>query len=210
MTIPSIPRSTWILWLVLALPAALLLAGYLRDTLVYGEIVHSSGEFGARLLIVTMAATPLCLMFPGTRLPQWLMRHRRHFGVASFCYVLLHAWVYVARQADIGKLIDDAREAGMWTGWAGFVLLLLLAATSNSWSVRLLQRAWKRLHRLVYAAAILSCLHWVLVAFDRTAAIVHFAILGTLEGYRVWKVHFSPRRAASNAPERTSQAAPPG
>jgi methionine sulfoxide reductase heme-binding subunit len=200
MAIRSISRSTWALWLLLALPAGLLLAGYLSDRLVYGEIVHSSGEYGARLLIATLAATPLCLMFPGARLPQWLMRHRRHIGVASFCYVLLHTGVYVARQSDIGKLIDDAREAGMWTAWAGFVLLLLLAATSNGWSVRLLQRAWKKLHRLVYAAAILSYLHWVLVAFDRTAATVHFAILGVLEGYRVWKVYFASRRAATVAP----------
>jgi sulfoxide reductase heme-binding subunit YedZ len=189
-------RSTAVLWLILALPAILLLVGYLRDTL---EFVHASGEFGARLLIVTLAVTPLGLMFPGARWPRWLMQHRRHLGVASFCYVLLHTGVYVARQADFGKLLDDAREAGMWTAWVGLVLLLLLAATSNEWSVRLLQRGWKRLHRWVYAAAILSYLHWVLVAFDRTAATVHFTLLALLEGYRIWKVYFAAKRAATEA-----------
>src|SRR5262245_16358196 len=140
----SLSRSTWVLWLLLALPAIWLLVGYLRDSLVYGEVVHVSGEYAARLLIATLAVTPLCLMFPGASWPRWLMRHRRHLGVASFGYVLLHAWVYVARQADLGKLIADAREAGMWTAWIGFALLLLLAATSNEWSVRLLQGAWKK------------------------------------------------------------------
>jgi sulfoxide reductase heme-binding subunit YedZ len=193
-------RSTWVLWLILALPGIWLLVGYLRDTLVYGEVVHASGEFGARLLIATMAVTPLCLMFPGARWPRWLMRHRRHLGVASFCYVLLHTAVYVVRQADFGKLVDDAREAGMWTAWIGLVLLLLLALTSNEWSVRLLKRAWKNLHRWVYAAAILSYLHWVLVAFDRTAATVHFAVLGLLEGYRVWKVMYGARHERTSGP----------
>ncbi len=200
----SLSRSTWVLWLVLALPAIWLLVGYLRDTLVYGEVVHASGEFGARLLIATLAVTPLCLMFPGARWPRWLMRHRRHLGVASFCYVLLHTWVYVARQADFGRLVADAQEAGMWTAWLGFALLLLLATTSNEWSVRLLSRAWKKLHRFVYAAAILSCLHWVLVAFDRTAAVVHFAVLAMLEGYRVWKVWSVARRAATDTSTQRS------
>lgn len=199
MAIRPTSRSTYVLWLLLALPGILLLVGYLRDTLVYGEIVHASGEYGARLLILTMAVTPLCLMFPGAQWPRWMMRHRRHLGVASFCYVLLHTWVYVAKQADFGKLIDDAREAGMWTAWVGLVLLLLLAATSNEWSVRLLQRSWKTLHRWVYAAAILSYVHWVLVAFDRTAATVHFAILAMLEGYRIWKVRCAGKHVEPGA-----------
>lgn len=193
--------STPILWLLLALPGVWLVVGYLRDALVYGEVVHASGEYGARLLIITMAITPLCLMFPGARWPRWLLRHRRHLGVASFCYVLLHTWVYVARQADFGKLVADAREAGMWTAWLGFVVLLLLAITSNAWSVRLLQRTWKRLHRWVYTAAVLTFLHWILVAFDRTAAIVHLAVLGLLEGYRIWKIWRTPARATAGGSE---------
>jgi methionine sulfoxide reductase heme-binding subunit len=195
-TLRRTSRSTYVLWVILAVPAILLLSGYWRDALVYGEVVHISGEFGARLLIVTMAATPLCLMFPGARLPRWLLRHRRHLGVAAFCYVLLHTLVYLERQADFTRIIDDAREAGMWTAWIGLAIFLVLAATSNDWSVRVLKRGWKSLHRGVYAAAILSYLHWVLVAFEPAGATVHFAVLGALEGYRVWKTYFTSKRAA--------------
>ena len=100
--------SPYLLWIVLALPAAFMLAGYWRETLVYGEIVHASGEMGARLLIVTMAATPLALGFPRAALPRWLLRHRRALGVASFGYTLLHAVVYLQRQEDLSRIVEDA------------------------------------------------------------------------------------------------------
>lgn len=187
-------RSRYLLWVVLALPAVFMVNGYWRETLVYGEVVHASGETAARLLIVTMAATPLCLMFPGARLPRWLLVNRRYLGVAAFGYALLHAVTYLARKADVAAIIDEALEAGMATGWLAMVLMLLLAVTSNDASVRRLRQAWKALHRWVYAAAVLTYLHWVLSAFDPTGASMHFAVLALLEGYRVWKVRFAPSR----------------
>jgi methionine sulfoxide reductase heme-binding subunit len=187
--------SRYFLWLLLAVPAILILIGYWRDTLVYGELVHISGEMGGRLLIVTMAATPLALMFPGARLPRWLLRHRRHLGVASFAYVLLHAVVYLQKKADLTLILKEAKDVGMWTGWIAFVLMLLLALTSNDFSLRLLKRAWKSLHRWVYVAAILGYLHWVLLAFEPAGATVHFGLLALLEGYRIWKTYFAARRS---------------
>lgn len=183
-------RSRYLLWILLALPAALMLNGYWRETLVYGEVVHASGETAARLLIVTMAATPLCLMFPGAPLPRWLLANRRYLGVASFAYALLHAVTYVERKGELDVIVDEAMDVGMATGWVATALMLLLAVTSNDASVRRLRRAWKRLHRWVYAAAVLTCLHWVLSAFDPTGAWIHFGVLALLESYRIWKVRF--------------------
>lgn len=187
--------SAWLVWLVLALPAAFMAGGYWRETLVYGELVHASGEMAARLLIVTMAATPLCLMFPGARLPRWLLLNRRYLGVASFAYALLHTVTYLERKGDLATIVDEALESGMATGWVAMVLMLLLAMTSNDASVRLLRKAWKRLHRWVYPAAVLTFLHWVLSAFDPTGAWIHFGVLALLEGYRIWKVRFAAARS---------------
>jgi methionine sulfoxide reductase heme-binding subunit len=184
-------KSRYLLWILLALPAALMLNGYWRETLVYGEVVHVSGETAARLLIVTMAATPLCLLFPGARLPRWLLANRRYLGVASFAYALLHAVTYIERKGELDVIVDEALEVGMATGWVATVLMLLLAVTSNDASVRRLRRAWKSLHRWVYPAAVLTYLHWVLSAFDPTGAYIHFAVLALLEGYRIWKVRFA-------------------
>jgi sulfoxide reductase heme-binding subunit YedZ len=195
MTATAQGTSRILLWGVLALPAAWLLAGYGRETLVYGEVVHGSGELAARLLIVTMAATPLCLLFPRARLPRWLLANRRYFGVASFAYALLHAATYLARKADAGVIVEEALEPGMAAGWVAFILMLLLAATSNNASVRWLKRAWKSLHRWVYPAAVLTCLHWVLTAFDPVGAWIQFGVLALLEGYRLWKTR-PPSRLA--------------
>jgi methionine sulfoxide reductase heme-binding subunit len=186
----NVLRSRYWLWTLLALPAALMLNGYWRETLVYGEFVHASGEMAARLLIVTMAATPLCLMFPGARLPRWLLMNRRYLGVASFAYALLHTVAYLERKGDLAAIVEEALETGMATGWVAMVLMLLLAVTSNDASVRLLRKAWKSLHRWVYPAAVLTFLHWVLSAFDPTGAWIHFGVLALLEGYRIWKVRF--------------------
>lgn len=186
----NVLRPRHLLWILLALPAILMLNGYWRETLVYGELVHASGEMAARLLIVTMAATPLCLMFPGARLPRWLLLNRRYLGVASFAYALLHTVTYLGRKADLALIVEEALEAGMATGWLAMVLMLLLAVTSNDTSVRLLRKAWKSLHRWVYPAAVLTFLHWVLSAFDPTGAWIHFGVLALLEGYRIWKVRF--------------------
>ena len=46
-------------------------------------------------------------------------------------------------------------------------------------------RNWKRLHRFVYAGAILLFVHWALSAFDPTTAYIHLAILAALEAIRI-------------------------
>ena len=185
--IRTLVNSRCFLWAALALPALYMMYGYWRETLVYGEVVHSSGEMSARLLILTMAATPLCLLFPRAAWPRWLMQRRRYFGVAAFAYALLHASVYIARQADLDSIVADALEVAMWTGWVAFFVMLALAATSNDGSVRRLRGNWKRLHRWVYAAALLTFLHWVLSAFDPVPGAIHAAILLALETCRIVK-----------------------
>ena len=69
-----------------------------------------------------------------------------------------------------------------------------LAITSNDVSVRRLRRLWKRLHRWVYAAALLTFAHWVITAYDPTAGLIHLAVLAALEGFRLWKTNRGGRR----------------
>jgi sulfoxide reductase heme-binding subunit YedZ len=75
------------------------------------------------------------------------------------------------------------------TGWIAFLVFIALAVTSNDASVRALGRTWRRLHKAVYAAAVLTYLHWVLTAFDPTMGYVHGAaavllLLARLRGAR--------------------------
>ncbi len=179
--------SKALLWLLLAVPFVYLVVSYAAERLFYGEVVHISGELSARLLIVAMAATPLALMLPGQAVSRWLMRHRRSFGVASFAYAALHTAVYVARTDLLADVLDEATDPGYLTAWLAFAIFFVLAVTSNDAAVRLLKAGWRRLHKLVYVAAVLAFAHWVLVAFNPGSAYLHLAVLAALETYRIWK-----------------------
>ncbi|MEQ1768256.1 MAG: ferric reductase-like transmembrane domain-containing protein [Devosia sp.] len=158
---------------------------YLSGRMGYGEFVSESGEWAARLLILSLAVTPLRLIFKRGRWLVWLVRQRRYFGVATFGYATGHLAVYVLRKASPALMLEEASEPWLLAGWVAFVVLLALAVTSNDASVRLMRRGWKRLHRLVYLGAVLVFLHWTLSAFDPTVAYVHLAILVALETVRV-------------------------
>jgi sulfoxide reductase heme-binding subunit YedZ len=116
---------------------------------------------------------------------MWLLQNRRYFGVATFAYAVPHLVAYLWKLASVAKVLEQGAEAGMWTGWIALIILLALAITSNNFSTRKLGRRWKVLHRLVYLAAALTFVHWVLVAFDPVSGLVHAGVLIALETYRV-------------------------
>lgn len=178
-------KSRYFLWAILSIPWVLMTAQYLSGGLYYGEYIHITGEFSARLLILTLAVTPLRLMFPQRDWTRWLMRSRRYFGVATFAYAIPHLIAYLMKLGSIVKIFEEALEPGLWTGWIALLIFLALAITSNQMSVSALGRRWKQLHRLVYLAAILTFVHWALVAFDPVPALIHAGVLFALEIYRV-------------------------
>ncbi len=179
--------SRYILWMLLSLPFVWLVNAYRTGDMFYGEVVHVSGELSARLLILTLAITPLRLLFANARWPAWLLHQRRYFGVASFMYALLHTVVYIQKKASLSLIWQEAMSFNMWSGWLAFCIFLLLAVTSNDASVRRLRRTWKKLHRWVYPAALLVFAHWVFIAFDFVPGLIHFLIILSLQSYRLWK-----------------------
>jgi sulfoxide reductase heme-binding subunit YedZ len=180
-------QSRYFLWTLLFIPWLLMTVRYLSGSLYYGEFVHVTGEFSARLLIVAMSATPLRLMFPESRWAKWLLRNRRYFGVATFAYALPHLAAYLVKLGSMAKIIEQSAEPGMWTGWIALLIFFVLAITSNNPSTRKLGRRWKQIHRFVYFAAVLTFAHWVLVAFDPIPGLIHASILLALEAYRLAK-----------------------
>lgn len=178
-------NTKYILWPVLAAPWVLMTVRYLSGGLYYGEFIHATGEFSARLLMVTLAVTPLRIMFPKTRWTTWLLQNRRYFGVAAFAYAVPHLLAYLWKLASAAKVLEESMEPGMWTGWIALIIFLALAITSNKFSTRKLGQRWKTLHRLVYLAAILTFVHWVLVAFNPASGLVHAGILIALETFRI-------------------------
>jgi sulfoxide reductase heme-binding subunit YedZ len=92
-------------------------------------------------------------------------------------------------------------------GFAAFMILLPLALTSNQWAMRALRKNWKRLHRLVYLAAILVIIHYVwLVKSDIREPLLYGALVVFLLALRVpnvrkyvtsWRGGKSQRRATA-------------
>ena len=180
-------NSKSFLWLILALPALWMLNAWRTGDLFYGEILHVTGEFSARLMMLAMATTPFRLMFPNAGWPNWLLQRRRYYGIASFGYAFMHTLVYLDRKRDLSLILEEGADFALWTGWLALIVFAMLAATSNDASVRVLRRTWKKLHRYIYPAALLVFAHWIFAAFDFVPGLVHFAILLSLEAYRLWK-----------------------
>lgn len=175
------------LWLILALPGLWIAGSWLLtpDSYGYGHAIGDTGLWAAWLLMASLAVTPLRLLFRRARWAAWLLRRRRDIGVASFAYAAGHTAVYLWRKASPDLVISEMATPYILVGWLALALFLPLALTSNDVSVRRLKRAWKRLHRLVYPAAILTFLHWVWSAFDPTTAWIHTGILAAIEIVRV-------------------------
>ncbi|WP_237489016.1 ferric reductase-like transmembrane domain-containing protein [Tsuneonella aeria] len=180
-------RRRPLLWLVLALPALWIAWRWLAtpDAYGFGHAIGDSGDWAAWLLLATLAVTPVRLAFRKSSIAVWAIRRRRDLGVASALYAAGHTLIYLVDKGAAELVLTEAAGADMLTGWLALALFIPLAATSNDVSVRALKRGWKRLHRLVYPAAILVFAHWALAAFDPTVAYIHIAILALIEGARI-------------------------
>jgi methionine sulfoxide reductase heme-binding subunit len=174
------------LWALLAVPAAVILYRYATVPGIWpGDLLHPTGEWSARLIIVALMLTPLGQLLPQSRAVKWLIRHRRAFGVAAFGYAMLHLIFYILDMETAAAMVAELGAPGIWTGWLALACLLPPALTSSDAAMRTLRRGWKRLQRLVYPAAVLTLAHWVLIHDGMTAALIHFAPLALLQAVRI-------------------------
>ena len=173
-------RSKVLLYLVMALPGWELFWALISGDRYHAEMMYVSGVYSVYLLVLTLAVTPISLLaarFPST-LPvaQWLVERRRDFGLGSFGYAAMHAVHYLVETGDLVEVAYQATDFDLAVGWLGLLVLIVLAATSNQAACRALGRNWKRLHRLIYAGAMLIVLHWLLFAF-RPHEVISWAIV---------------------------------
>lgn len=121
---------------------------------------HAYGEAALYLLIAGLAVTPL-RRIAGIN----LIRFRRALGLACFFFLTTHllTWAVLDVQSWGRIWADIVKRPYITVGMAGLVLLLPLALTSNDRSVRRLGSAWRRLHRLVYPAALLGGVHYLML-----------------------------------------------
>src|SRR3954451_6271577 len=123
------------------------------------EAIHQLGLWTILLIFLALAVTPL------RHILQWsrLLVVRRMIGVAAFAYAIGHLGLYAADQAfDLAKIATEiAVRIYLTIGFAAVLGLAALAATSTDGMIRRLgARRWQRLHRLVYAIALLAVVHY--------------------------------------------------
>ena len=195
-----------LLFLLCSLPLAALalgafnVAGFGLGANPVDALQDGLGEWGLRLLLLTLCVSPLAV----TLRKPWLMGLRRMLGLFAFTYLSLHLlnWLVLDQWLDLRAIAADiAKRPYITVGMASFLLLVPLAWTSTAGWMRRLGRRWHRLHRLVYPAAILGCVHfWWQVKADWREPAIYAAILALLLGWRIRRARM--RRSTATAPAR--------
>ena len=169
-------------------PLAVALVRYYTDQFgvdAIGDFTLDTGNWGIRLLLVTLAVTPLRELTGW----NWLITYRRPLGLAAFYYVCVHLLVYAYLDFRLNLefiLIDVTESLFIIVGVASLLLLIPLAITSTTGWIRALGKRWRVLHWLVYPALILGVVHYLLQVKEITFQLAAYMVAGALLlGYRI-------------------------
>ncbi len=159
-------------------------------------ITHFTGDWTIRLIVAALAVTPLRELL---RLPS-LIRYRRMVGLFAFFYGSLHflTYLWLDKFFDLHDIVKDVGKRPFITaGFTAFVCMLPLAVTSTAgWIRRMGGKRWRKLHRLVYAAAVAAVAHYYwLVKSDIRLPVLYGTLVALELGYRMLKAAM-PRGAA--------------
>lgn len=148
------------------------------------QLMHVTGEWVMRFLILVLAATPLA---------RWgwprLARYRRMLGLYTWFYATLHllvfAQVYIGWSGAI--LAEELAERPyVLVGFLAWLILVPLSITSANSIRRKMGRHWRQLHKLTYAVAVLGWLHLLwLSRSDVGDAVIYGAVFLLLFAYRL-------------------------
>lgn len=165
---PPLPRwwrsaSIWLLYGLGLVPAVWYF--YLGATgQIPGNAVkvfeHVLGIWALRFLLATLLVTPLRDLV-GIN----FMRYRRALGLLAFWYVVMHFLTYMIldQNLNVSEIVTDiAKRPFITIGMACLVLLIPLAVTSNTFSIRRMGARWRRLHMLVYLIVPGGALHYTM------------------------------------------------
>lgn len=169
-------------------PLAIALVRYLGDQFGGNAIeafTLDTGNWGIRLLLITLAITPLRELTGW----NWLITYRRPMGLAAFYYVCVHllVYLYLDFNFEFQYIIPDLSQSiYVVVGFAAFLLLIPLAITSTTGWIRALGKRWRVLHWLVYPAVILGVVHYLLQIKEISFQLWFYIIAGgVLLAYRL-------------------------
>ncbi|MGL4324389.1 MAG: sulfite oxidase heme-binding subunit YedZ [Beijerinckiaceae bacterium] len=165
------------------------------------EALHFTGLWSVRLLLITLAITPLRLITGWGK----ILQIRRMAGVGAFAYALLHLALYALDQnGDIGRIAAEIVSRFYLTiGFVALAAMTALAATSFDRAIRQLGAArWQTLHSLIYPLTALAIFHAFLQAkINVSEPVVLAGVFLALMGVRALR-----RRVALTLPVLTALA----
>jgi sulfoxide reductase heme-binding subunit YedZ len=122
------------------------------------EVIHETGLWAIRFLMIALAVTPLRAALDWGK----LLLLRRMLGLTALAYAVSHFSLYIVDQK--GNLLVVASEIVhrfyLTIGFAVLLGLIALGVTSTDAAIRRMGRWWKRLHRLSYVLGVVALLHY--------------------------------------------------
>ncbi|MCK9635715.1 MAG: sulfoxide reductase heme-binding subunit YedZ [Methylobacter tundripaludum] len=143
------------------------------------------GDWSLRFLCLTLAITPI------QTITKWrgMADYRQLFGLYAFFYASLHLLGYLlADHALMWRIIgiDIIESPYIWFGVLAYGIIFLLALTSPKWAKKRMGKTWKKLHRLIYIAAVAAIIHYFWQLKGNLAEPLFYSIIVfLLLGFRV-------------------------
>jgi len=160
------------------------------------KLMDNLGEMALRLIVLTLFISSLSEF----KKFRFLIEVRRMIGLFAFFYVTCHFLTYIVLDHffDMNFIIKDIIKRPFITfGFMSFVFLIPLAITSPKKILKKLgYKVWKKIHYLIYPAAILSSVHfYMLVRANKTEPAIYIFLILILLLYRFYYKIILPQLA---------------
>ena len=151
------------------------------------KLMDNMGEMALRLIVLTLFISSLSEF----KKFRFLIDVRRMIGLFAFFYVSCHFLTYIALDHffDMNFIIKDIIKRPFITfGFISFVFLIPLVITSPKKMLKKLGfKIWKKIHYLIYPAAILSSIHfYMLVRANKIEPAIYIFLILVLLLYRLY------------------------
>ena len=151
------------------------------------KFMDNMGEMALRLIVLTLFISSLSEF----KKFRFLIDVRRMIGLFAFFYVSCHFLTYIALDHffDMNFIIKDIIKRPFITfGFISFVFLIPLVITSPKKMLKKLGfKVWKKIHYLIYPAAILSSIHfYMLVRANKIEPAIYIFLILILLLYRLY------------------------
>lgn len=144
------------------------------------ELFPLIGNYSLVLLGFTLFVKPLAAIFKINFL--WtIVSLRRELGILVFWLFFFHAAGLIYMYNLYRPEIFMSLQAGSYFGITAGLGLIVLALTSNDYSIGLLKRNWKKLHYSVYAIFLFALLHRAFITGEFFLSISVFFVFTILK-----------------------------